>query len=234
MPKFNKTNDNIGWAAFSWNPVTGCRHNCPYCYARDIAKRFYPEKFEPTFRPERLSAPAETPIPKRNGGNSRNVFVCSMVDLFGTWVLDHWINEVFTACRTNPQWNYIFLTKNPKRYIGLDFPITVIVGATVTHQAMVERTEWAFSHLDAPAKFVSCEPLLGSLEFSRPELFDIFIVGARSRSTGAPGMQPHDDHLLNIIRQAQRAGRGVFVKDKIKAGFDAVRAYPSIRNRAEV
>ena len=232
MPKFNKTNDNIGWAAFSWNPVTGCRHNCSYCYARDIAKRFYPEKFEPTFRPERLSAPAETPIPKRNGGNSRNVFVCSMADLFGAWVPDGWIEKVFAACRANTQWNYVFLTKNPTRFVGLDFPKTAIVGATVTHQAMVERTEWAFSHFDAPAKFVSCEPLLGSLEFSRPELFDIFIVGARSRSTGVPGMQPNDDHVLDLIKQAQRAGCGVFVKDNINAKFDIEREYPSIKRHA--
>lgn len=33
---FNQVNDNIGWAKWSWNPVTGCLHNCDYCYARDI------------------------------------------------------------------------------------------------------------------------------------------------------------------------------------------------------
>jgi len=40
-------NDDIEWAKYSWNPVTGCLHNCPYCYARDIAERFYQQKFEP-------------------------------------------------------------------------------------------------------------------------------------------------------------------------------------------
>lgn len=35
---FNETNDNIEWARWSWNPVTGCLHDCVYCYARDIAK----------------------------------------------------------------------------------------------------------------------------------------------------------------------------------------------------
>jgi protein gp37 len=233
VTKFNRTNDSIGWARFSWNPVTGCNHNCRYCYARDIANRFYPEKFEPTFRPERLSAPSETPTPKHGGGNSRNVFVCSMADLFGAWVPDNWIEEVFAVCRANPQWNYIFLTKNPKRYVGLDFPATAIVGATVTHQAMVERTERAFSMFDAPAKFVSCEPLLGAVEFSKPELFDIFIIGARSRSTGAPGMQPDDDHVLSLIKQAQLAGCGVFVKDNIKGRFDFEQAYPSIKRRLD-
>lgn len=33
MKKMNKTNQNIDWARYSWNPVTGCRFGCPYCYA---------------------------------------------------------------------------------------------------------------------------------------------------------------------------------------------------------
>lgn len=31
---------DIDWADMSWNPVTGCLHGCPYCYARRIARRF--------------------------------------------------------------------------------------------------------------------------------------------------------------------------------------------------
>ena len=34
----NKT--KIDWADMTWNPVTGCLHDCPYCYARKIARRF--------------------------------------------------------------------------------------------------------------------------------------------------------------------------------------------------
>lgn len=34
----NKT--KIEWCDFSWNPITGCLHGCPYCYARRIAIRF--------------------------------------------------------------------------------------------------------------------------------------------------------------------------------------------------
>ena len=30
----------IDWCDFTWNPVTGCRHTCEYCYARKIARRF--------------------------------------------------------------------------------------------------------------------------------------------------------------------------------------------------
>lgn len=34
----NKT--KIEWATYTWNPVTGCLHDCEYCYARRIANRF--------------------------------------------------------------------------------------------------------------------------------------------------------------------------------------------------
>lgn len=34
----NKT--RIDWCDFTWNPVTGCRRGCPYCYARALARRF--------------------------------------------------------------------------------------------------------------------------------------------------------------------------------------------------
>ena len=30
----------IDWCEKSWNPVVGCYHNCPYCYARNMAARF--------------------------------------------------------------------------------------------------------------------------------------------------------------------------------------------------
>lgn len=30
----------IEWCDSTWNPVTGCLHQCHYCYARGIARRF--------------------------------------------------------------------------------------------------------------------------------------------------------------------------------------------------
>jgi len=37
----------IEWCDSTWNPVTGCRHECPYCYARHLTQRF--GGFEPQY-----------------------------------------------------------------------------------------------------------------------------------------------------------------------------------------
>ena len=49
----------IGWCDASWNPITGCYHNCPYCYARNIANRF--GGFCPTENPPESRKVIETP-----------------------------------------------------------------------------------------------------------------------------------------------------------------------------
>ena len=124
---FNKqTNQDIEWADQSWNPVTGCLHDCPYCYARDIAFSVYPDEvgFSPTLWPERLAAPAHHAVPSDASEkiSRKNVFVCSMADLFGRWVPDEWIEAVLATARSNAQWNFLFLTKFPRRMSEFAIP----------------------------------------------------------------------------------------------------------------
>lgn len=72
----------------------------------------YPFDFSPTFHRYKLDEPQRWKKP-------RTIFVCSMADLFGDWVPDEWVQEVFKACEAAPQHRYIFLTKNPRRYYDL-------------------------------------------------------------------------------------------------------------------
>lgn len=68
----------------------------------------YPYSFFPTFHKYRLN----DYINKKG----RNIFVCSMADLFGKWVPNDWKIEVLEACYESPQHNYLFLTKDPIGY----------------------------------------------------------------------------------------------------------------------
>jgi hypothetical protein len=72
----------------------------------------YPYYFDPTFHRYRLGEPQKKKKPQ-------TVFVGSMCDLFGEWVPDEWIAEVFKACAAAPWHRYLFLTKNPARYADL-------------------------------------------------------------------------------------------------------------------
>lgn len=133
----------IEWCDSTWNPVTGCRNGCEYCYARRIAERFSGENESKNFygghpmgKNHELETAARitrtgkiTPYPfgfeptlhryrldqPKKWHEPQTVFVCSMADLFGDWVPDGWIRAVFEAAEAAPQHRYIWLTKNPKR-----------------------------------------------------------------------------------------------------------------------
>jgi protein gp37 len=221
--KFNRTNDNIEWASWSWNPVTGCKNDCLYCYARDIANRFFPEKFEPTFHSDRLSAPSETRVPKTADTNvgDKNVFVCSMADLFGAWVPKEWIDAVLEEVKKNPQWNFLFLTKNPKRYLEFEFPKNSWLGVTVNRQSMVKDAEETFEVLNdsyrmPTVSFVSCEPLLEDVEFTYISLFSWLIIGGGSKSTRTPETQPKWEWVASLLNQAYSCGCKVYFKPNLK------------------
>jgi protein gp37 len=204
---------NMG-GKWTWNPVTGCLHDCDYCYARDYAERFFPEKFQPTFHPERLKAPHVTPLPpaalaltpaEQDAQGWRNVFVCSMADLFGRWVQDEVIEAVLAEVRAAPQWNFLFLTKFPQRLAAIDWAANAWVGTTVDEQYRVAIAEKAFREVNAPVKWLSCEPLLEDLTFGQIEVFDLVVLGGQSESTRTPAFQPPWAWVQHLLRQTWQA-----------------------------
>lgn len=223
---FNKQdNDSIEWAQWSWNPVTGCKHDCPYCYARDIAKRFYPQDFVPSIISERLTAPRHTKVPEKAESDVafKNVFVCSMADLFGRWVPSEWIGAVLDQVADNPQWNFLFLTKFPKRYREFEFPANAWPGTTVDCQARVKAAESAFDGIRGGTKWLSIEPMLEPLTFNRLDLFDWLVIGGASRSEKTPEFHVPADWWAPLHAQAKQAGLQVYHKANL---FVRERGFP--------
>lgn len=230
-PTFNRSNDNIEWAWWSWNPVVGCKHGCPYCYARGMAQRFY-GGFEPQFLSERLEMPFNTKPPTlpENASQvdkigSTNVFVCSMADLFGEWVPQEWIDAVIDAVRRSPQWNYIFLTKNPTRLATIKWPVNAWVGTTVDTQARVLPALEAMSNVSAEVRFISCEPLTEHVVFPDFQAIDWIIIGGYGDSTPGNPEQPLAEWVKELEYAAIKAGIGVYGKTNAKEQFRP-RMYP--------
>jgi protein gp37 len=225
-----KDKDEIEWALWSWNPVTGCEHNCPYCYARDIAHRFYEPGFEPSLWPARLLAPQNTRFPEAKAAEwmgHKNVFTCSMADLFGRWVPREWIDAVLDACRAAPQWNFLFLTKFPIRMAEFDFPDNAWVGTTVDCQARVANAERAFRKVNASVKWLSCEPLIEPLIFEDLGAFDWVVLGGASESTQTPSWRPPRAWVNAIEEEAERLGVKVYEKSNLLA---RTRQYPGLED----
>jgi protein gp37 len=221
--------DNIEWAQWSWNPVTGCLHNCPYCYARDIANRFYTQKFTPTFLPSRLGAPSHQRVPQQaeHELGYRNIFTCSMADLFGKWVPSEWIEAVLDVARDCPQWNFLFLTKFPNRLAEFTYPENAWLGTSVDCQARVKNAEQSFAKVQGGVKWLSIEPLLEPLHFTSLEMFDWVVIGGASASTQTPAWIPPRRWVLDLECQARDAGCMIYEKTNMGIeGPSRLREYP--------
>jgi protein gp37 len=217
---FNQqSGDGIDWAQWSWNPVTGCLHDCPYCYARDIANHRFPQKFAPTLVPGRLGAPRCMRVPAKAATDTRykNVFVCSMADLFGRWVPPVWIEAVLDASRNAPQWNFLFLTKFPQRMSEFDIPKNAWMGTTVDCQARVANAEKAFAKVKCDVRWLSVEPLIEPLKFKHLDRFDWLVIGGASSSTKTPEWHPPLSWVEDLEGQAAEAGCRVYRKPNLFA-----------------
>jgi len=171
----------IEWTDEVWNPVTGCTKvspGCKNCYAERMARRLagrfgYPEApshFDVTFHKDRLDRLYSWRKP-------RMIFVCSMGDLFHKEVSHTQLNSVFYRMMspTNGHHTFLLLTKRPDRmrwYIDTlnewnewgRGPSNIWLGVSVENQATADERIPLLLQTPAAVRFVSCEPLLESVD----------------------------------------------------------------------
>ena len=191
----------------------------------------YPFGFDPTFHRYKLDEPQRWKKP-------RNIFVCSMADLFGEWVPGKWIREIVAACDAAPQHRYLFLTKNPSRYKEVDslvhwptFEETdieksrpyMMLGASATNDAQMKVA------YDSDADWVSIEPIherllsewfvssIGSddgqcIEFRR---WEWVVIGAETGNR-KDKIIPKKEWIQEIADICLQEGTPVFMKESLR------------------
>ncbi len=205
----------IEWCDWSWNPQTGCRHNCEYCYM--MRMRGY--DMTPKFHPERLGALKALP-------GKQKIFICSSADLFGEWVTKEDIQAVLDDIK-EVEHTCTFLTKNPKRYLEFEFPENAWIGTTLDTQKRADTNLDFLKRTSAAVKFVSFEPLLEEINADLTGI-DWIIIGAR---TGAPFDYPLEEAhkwAEKIIIQARQKQIPIFLKTNLRYP-KRIAEYPSFK-----
>jgi protein gp37 len=210
------TTTGIEWTEVTWNPTTGCDRisaGCDNCYALTLAKRLkamgqpkYQADGDPrtsgpgfalTVHPQTLDEPYSWRQP-------RVVFVNSMSDLFHAKVPLGYVRDVFAVIADTPEHTYQVLTKRSTRLRKnadkLDWPDNLWMGVSVENSDAMFRVD-DLRRVPAAVRFLSCEPLLGTLDGINLDGIGWVIAGGES----GPNYRPMQLAWARSIRDACQA-----------------------------
>ena len=216
----------IEWTDATWNPVAGCTvltAGCTNCYAMRMAARL-----------EAMGTAKYAGLTRKSGGRyvwtgkvaldraaldvplswrkPRLIFVNSMSDLFQEAVPEDFIVQVWQTMAATPQHTYQILTKRPDRMAGITprLPLlrNVWLGASVENSAVLERIV-QLRAARAAVKFISFEPLIGSVAGADISGIDWAIVGGESGPRARPMLS---DWVDEIYDACSAAGTAFFFK----------------------
>lgn len=212
---------SIEWTEATWNPTTGCdriTRGCDNCYALTLAKRLKamgnakyqldgdPRTSGPGFAVQTHEDALDVP---RRWSAPRVVFVNSMSDLFHARVPDAFIRDVFQVMAETPRHTYQVLTKRPIRLARmadeLPWPGNIWMGVSVEDMDQAWRVD-RLRQVPAAVRFVSAEPLLGSLADLELSGIDWLITGGES----GPNHRPMDPEWVTELRDSCRAAGVAF------------------------
>lgn len=178
-------NSKIEWTTHTFNPWIGCTKvgpGCDNCYAEHLMDhRLHRAQWGAGYERKRTS-PANWRKPlswNRQAKYHRpRVFCASLADVFDNEVPLEWRADLFRLICQTPNLDWLLLTKrigNVQAMLDATFlrgllPVNVWLGVTVVTQAEADRDIPKLIDTNAQIKFLSCEPLLESV--------DLEIVGA--------------------------------------------------------
>jgi len=215
-------NSKIEWTDHSFSPWIGCTRvspACDNCYAADMAKRYGWAKWGPgeVRRFAAASTWKQTLAWNRKAqrdGVRRRVFCSHLSDVFDAEVDDEWRVVLIERIHETPWLDWLLLTKRPK--VAAEFfddvgvPGNCWVGTTVEDQKMADLRIPILMSIPARVRFLSCEPLLSSLDLSRwlPSL-SWCIGGGESGPKSRPS---HPDWFRELRDQCAATGVPYFFK----------------------
>lgn len=202
------TNTNIEWCDHTFNIAWGCikaSKGCDNCYADTLSNLYGfdvwgPGKTRRTFGPAYWAKPLSWDREARKAGVRRRVFCSSMTDVFlNDPIINAEREKLWPLIAATPMLDWLILTKQAQR-IGANVPAgrydNVWLGVSVEDAAAA----WRISTLQrinfAPVRFVSAEPLLGSLAGVDLTGMDWVIVGGES----GPRARPMDIEWARELR----------------------------------
>jgi len=214
----------IEWTDSTWNPVAGCNimsAGCTNCYAMQMAYRLEAmgvKKYEGLTRKsgkrtiwngviredrEALAIPVKWKKP-------RKIFVNSMSDLFHPNVSIEFIKEVWEVMAKTPRHHYQILTKRPDRMADIIPEIqpeplkNVWLGTSVEDAAVVDRID-DLRRVPAAIRFISFEPLIGSVGQADLHSIDWAIVGGESGPRARPIKEEWIDEIYDSCLESETA-----------------------------
>lgn len=221
MTKFNKKT-NISWANKTWNIIAGCEKispACRNCYAMYVGKE-NEEKGIPKYKGLTTIATNGKPVwtgkvniakekmfndPKRWKDPSI-IFVNSMSDLFYEEVSEELVFKIFDKMLDYNWHKYLVLTKRSERmkvlvneYCKLKgfekLPDFIWIGVSVENKKVAEKRINDLNETNTSISFISAEPLLEEIDFSKYPLMDWYIVGGESVEIG---FNPNDARPFDV------------------------------------
>lgn len=217
----------IEWTDSTWNPVTGCTKasaGCLHCYAETMTRRLtamgvakYAQGFKVAVHEDSLDEPLKWRKP-------RNIFVCSMSDLFHKDVPFDFVDKVMAVIAKTPQHRYQILTKRAERmqeyFQNRPVPKNVWLGVTVDVAQWKSRIDSLRAIQGASIKFLSCEPLLEDLGVLNLDGIDWIIVGGESGNQARPMKK---EWALSIKEQCDAFEKSFFFKQWGTWGADGIK-----------